>query len=89
MGIAANVALVLSGSWVKWVNAALVPAAGGSTQVRGLLRTAHGMRGCEAVLWPSQLGRAAAARWGAPPATSATLLLLAPEHPLSHTPPCS
>ncbi|PRW58365.1 ADP,ATP carrier 1 isoform A [Chlorella sorokiniana] len=32
MGIAANVALVLSGSWVKWVNATLVPAAGGSTQ---------------------------------------------------------
>ena len=29
MGIAANVALVLAGSWVKWVNSAL---AGGSTQ---------------------------------------------------------
>jgi hypothetical protein len=35
MGIAANVALVLAGSWVKWVNATLVPAAGGSTQVGG------------------------------------------------------
>ena len=32
MGIAANVALVLAGSWVKWVNANLVPLAGGSTQ---------------------------------------------------------
>ncbi|KAI7841534.1 hypothetical protein COHA_004705 [Chlorella ohadii] len=32
MGIAANFALVLSGSWVKWVNSTLVPAAGGSTQ---------------------------------------------------------
>lgn len=33
MGIAANVALVLAGSWVKFVNSHLVPAAGGSTQV--------------------------------------------------------
>lgn len=32
MGIAANVALVLAGSWVKWVNSNLVPLAGGSTQ---------------------------------------------------------
>ncbi|KAL4419151.1 hypothetical protein ABPG77_009127 [Micractinium sp. CCAP 211/92] len=32
MGIAANVALVLAGSWVKFVNSNLVPAAGGSTQ---------------------------------------------------------
>lgn len=32
MGIAANVALVLAGSWVKFVNSSLVPAAGGSTQ---------------------------------------------------------
>ena len=29
MGIAANVALVLAGSWVKWVNGTL---AGGNTQ---------------------------------------------------------
>ncbi len=35
MGIAANVALVLAGSWVKFVNSNLVPAAGGSTQVCG------------------------------------------------------
>ncbi|KAL4430786.1 hypothetical protein ABPG75_006042 [Micractinium tetrahymenae] len=32
MGIAANVALVLAGSWVKFVNSSLVPAAGGGTQ---------------------------------------------------------
>lgn len=32
MGIAANVALVLAGSWVKYVNSHLVPLAGGSTQ---------------------------------------------------------
>lgn len=66
MGIAANFALVLSGSWVKWVNATLVPAAGGSTQVRlkragGLLQPAVGMGGqalCLSIRQPLLFGLA-------------------------------
>jgi len=38
MGIAANVALVLSGSWIKWVNSHLVPLAGGTTQASAIVQ---------------------------------------------------